>query len=265
MLDLVAAGQDNARSPRRCTLSVRTVERHLQTVYRKLELTGSAQRTAAAALVLGVDDYARAATAGGSSHQEVTRRRRVAASVRAPYRREHTRRHEEHRHDRSPTTRPRPTARSRPSTARCGRSATTPPWPRDLIADLGPVLVEASGVGPGERVLDVAAGSGNAASPRPRPARTVVATDLTPELFDDRPQGRRRARASSSTGEQADAEALPYADGDVRRRAVLRRRHVRPAPPGRRRRAGPGLPPGRHHRPAQLDARRASSGRCSPP
>jgi len=62
VLDLVAAGSDNREIADRLVLSVRTVERHLQTVYRKLELTGSAQRTAAAALVLGAADYAQPAT-----------------------------------------------------------------------------------------------------------------------------------------------------------------------------------------------------------
>ena len=52
VLELVAAGLDNSDIAAKLTLSVRTVERHLQTVYRKLDLTGSAQRTAAAALVL---------------------------------------------------------------------------------------------------------------------------------------------------------------------------------------------------------------------
>jgi DNA-binding NarL/FixJ family response regulator len=65
VLDLVAAGRENREIAEALTLSVRTVERHLQTVYRKLGLTGSAQRTAATALVLGTDDYARAATAAG--------------------------------------------------------------------------------------------------------------------------------------------------------------------------------------------------------
>ena len=51
VLRLVSAGQDNREIADALTLSVRTVERHLQTIYRKLELTGSAQRTAAAALV----------------------------------------------------------------------------------------------------------------------------------------------------------------------------------------------------------------------
>jgi len=58
VLQLVAAGQDNRDIAAALSLSPRTVERHLQTIYRKLELTGSAQRTAAAALLLSLDDYA---------------------------------------------------------------------------------------------------------------------------------------------------------------------------------------------------------------
>jgi len=58
VLQLVAAGQDNRGIAETLTLSPRTVERHLQTIYRKLELTGSAQRTAAAALLLNLEDYA---------------------------------------------------------------------------------------------------------------------------------------------------------------------------------------------------------------
>jgi DNA-binding NarL/FixJ family response regulator len=58
VLALVAVGRDNSVVADQLSLSVRTVERHLQTIYRKLGLTGSAQRTAAAALVLGNDSYA---------------------------------------------------------------------------------------------------------------------------------------------------------------------------------------------------------------
>jgi pimeloyl-ACP methyl ester carboxylesterase/DNA-binding CsgD family transcriptional regulator len=58
VLRLVAGGQDNRDIAAALSLSPRTVERHLQTIYRKLELTGSAQRTAAAALLLKLDDYA---------------------------------------------------------------------------------------------------------------------------------------------------------------------------------------------------------------
>ncbi|HZM64767.1 MAG TPA: alpha/beta fold hydrolase, partial [Nakamurella sp.] len=58
VLRLVAAGQDNKDIAATLTLSIRTVERHLQTVYRKLGLAGSAQRTAAAAMLLAADGYA---------------------------------------------------------------------------------------------------------------------------------------------------------------------------------------------------------------
>ena len=52
----------------------------------------------------------------------------------------------------------------------------------EIIPDLGTVLVEACGVGPRHRVLDVAAGSGNAAIPAALSGASVVACDLTPEL-----------------------------------------------------------------------------------
>jgi len=42
-------------------------------------------------------------------------------------------------------------------------SGDYPALARDLISDLGPALVDACGVRPGMRVLDVAAGAGNAA------------------------------------------------------------------------------------------------------
>ena len=81
-----------------------------------------------------------------------------------------------------------------------------------VIAELGPVLVAASGVQAGDRVLDVAAGSGNAAVPAALTGARVVASDLTPELFT---AGREFAAATGVTldWEEGDAEALPYADG----------------------------------------------------
>jgi SAM-dependent methyltransferase len=81
----------------------------------------------------------------------------------------------------------------------------------ELIAALGPELVRAVGVKAGDRVLDVAAGSGNAAIPAATAGGIVTASDLTPELFD---AGRRIAAESGVALEwvEADAEAMPFAD-----------------------------------------------------
>jgi len=81
----------------------------------------------------------------------------------------------------------------------------------ELIPTLGPVLVDACGVRAGQRVLDVAAGSGNAAVPAAETGAEVVASDLTPELFD---AGRRIAaqRGVELTWTEGDAEALPFTD-----------------------------------------------------
>jgi ubiquinone/menaquinone biosynthesis C-methylase UbiE len=54
----------------------------------------------------------------------------------------------------------------------------------DIVSPLGPILVEAAGVPNGDRVLDVAAGSGNAAIPAALAGAQVVASDLTPELLE---------------------------------------------------------------------------------
>ena len=54
----------------------------------------------------------------------------------------------------------------------------------DVILTLGPTLVAAAGIGPGQHVLDVAAGSGNASIPAAQTGAEVVASDLTPELLD---------------------------------------------------------------------------------
>ena len=83
----------------------------------------------------------------------------------------------------------------------------------DLVAGLGPILVGACQVRPGDRVLDVAAGTGNAAIPAAVAGASVVASDLTPELLET---GRREAERRGTTLEwrEADAEDLPFADNE---------------------------------------------------
>lgn len=87
------------------------------------------------------------------------------------------------------------------------RFATATVW------QLGPVLVEACGVGEGQRVLDVAAGTGNVAIRAAQAGAHVVASDVTPEHFD---QGRRAARDASVDLEwiEGDAQELPFADAE---------------------------------------------------
>jgi SAM-dependent methyltransferase len=83
----------------------------------------------------------------------------------------------------------------------------------EVIAPLGPTLVAATGIAPGDHVLDIAAGSGNASIPAAQAGADVVASDLTPDLIET---GR---QAATSAGVQLrwevdDAEHLPYADAE---------------------------------------------------
>jgi len=80
----------------------------------------------------------------------------------------------------------------------------------EVIPTLGPVLVEAAGVGAGQRVLDVAAGSGNASVPAAERGALVVASDLTPELLD----AGQSSTAAAIRWEVGDAEALPYGSAE---------------------------------------------------
>ena len=76
---------------------------------------------------------------------------------------------------------------------------------------LGPVLVNACAIRAGQRVLDVAAGTGNVAIRAARAGARVIASDLTPEHFD---AGRRAARSEGVEFPwvEGDAEALPFED-----------------------------------------------------
>lgn len=77
---------------------------------------------------------------------------------------------------------------------------------------VGESLAEAADVRAGERVLDVAAGNGNATLAAARRFAEVVSTDYVPALLD---KGRVRAEAEhlDVRFQVADAEALPFEDG----------------------------------------------------
>jgi len=77
--------------------------------------------------------------------------------------------------------------------------------------DVGPRIVQAVGVSPGEDVLDVACGTGNAALRAAQAGGRVVGVDLTPELFE----AARRLAADAGVEidwVQGDAEELPFED-----------------------------------------------------
>lgn len=77
---------------------------------------------------------------------------------------------------------------------------------------VGGDLVERVAVAAGERVLDVACGTGNAAIPAAAAGARVSGLDITPELFK---AGRRRAAEAKVEIEwvEGDAEELPFEDG----------------------------------------------------
>jgi SAM-dependent methyltransferase len=79
----------------------------------------------------------------------------------------------------------------------------------DLIAETGRDLVDACGITPGERVLDIAAGSGNASFRAAIAGAEVVASDLSPALLE---AGQAEHDDPRITWTEADAEALPFDD-----------------------------------------------------
>jgi len=90
-------------------------------------------------------------------------------------------------------------------------SGDYPAMVETFLTPLGPKLVRAAGIGEGDRVLDVAAGTGNSSIPAAQTGAQVTASDLTPEMFD---AGRRRAADAGVKleWEEADAENLPFAN-----------------------------------------------------
>lgn len=107
------------------------------------------------------------------------------------------------------------------ATDREAKAATRAAWAlgdyhrfaKETVWEGGEVLVAACGISPGQRVLDVAAGTGNTAIRAAQAGAEVVASDLTPENFE---AGRREAEAEGVELQwrEADAEALPFADGE---------------------------------------------------
>lgn len=83
----------------------------------------------------------------------------------------------------------------------------------ELVAPLGPALVGAAGVAAGDRVLDVAAGTGNAAIAAAVVGASVVASDLCPRLLEQGEESATR-RGVTLDWREANAEALPFADGE---------------------------------------------------
>jgi SAM-dependent methyltransferase len=83
----------------------------------------------------------------------------------------------------------------------------------EVIPDLGSILVDACGVQKGDKVLDVACGSGNAAIPAGLRGARVTACDLTPSLLE---AGRHVAavRGVEISWREADAESLPFDDAE---------------------------------------------------
>jgi SAM-dependent methyltransferase len=90
-------------------------------------------------------------------------------------------------------------------------SGDYPSMVETFLLPLGPRLVAACEIGPGMRVLDVAAGTGNASMPAARRGARVTASDLTPELLA---AGEQHAAAADLHLDwvQADAENLPFED-----------------------------------------------------
>ena len=120
---------------------------------------------------------------------------------------------------------------------------------------VGESLAEAADVRAGERVLDVAAGNGNATLAAARRFADVTSTDYVPALLD---KGRERARAEDLPCEfqVADAEALPFDDGSFDVVLSDLRRDVRARSQPRGARDAACAQARRPYRPRELDARR---------
>ena len=82
---------------------------------------------------------------------------------------------------------------------------------KELFWELGPVLVEATGISQGDRVLDVAAGTGNVSIRAAERGAEVVALDITPESLA---AGSNEAESLGLSIDwvEGDAQELPFED-----------------------------------------------------
>ena len=89
-----------------------------------------------------------------------------------------------------------------------------------FVRDVGATAVAAAAIAPGEDVLDVAAGSGNAAIPAASAGARVTALDLVPELLA-------AGEAYADAAGVDDRVGAGRRGGPALRRRVLRRRVLR--------------------------------------
>ncbi len=85
------------------------------------------------------------------------------------------------------------------------------PTLEDWLGEATEAMLDAAGVGPGSRVLDVAAGAGGqglAAARRTGPSGSVVLTDLSPEILTHAERAAAEEGLRHVTTAQADGEAL---------------------------------------------------------
>lgn len=82
----------------------------------------------------------------------------------------------------------------------------------NLIWPVGEAVVEAAAIEPGMDVLDVAAGTGSAAVRAAAKGAKVVASDLTPEMFDAGRDRAEQAGVEIADWVEADVEDLPFDD-----------------------------------------------------
>jgi SAM-dependent methyltransferase len=82
---------------------------------------------------------------------------------------------------------------------------------QERLHGVGERLVDRVGVEPGDRVLDVACGTGNATLPAARTGAEVTGLDLSPAMLE-RARGHAAAEGLDVDWREGDAEQLPFAD-----------------------------------------------------